>query len=264
MISSNPTPENALTSPFLDKWLVLHFQLIAFPENPQECMSQDWWRQLAGAEPDSSTKKKMERVDTGAFDGRALNISVDPLRVVILASAQIELDELALQDVPPSLGGYSEAVDWFAKLAKHWLAEYSPPLTRLAFAAKLLQQTATREESYLLLAKYLKNRVAIDHETSTEFQYRINRHAKSAIVPGLLINRLNTWSSLRMSLQLQAGLAGTGLSKDIAKEFVGCSLDLDVNTSQEFKGLLPHDQLTAILGELVDYGTGIARNGDAF
>lgn len=256
-------PDNVLTAHFLDKWLPLHLQLIAFPENPQECMAQDWWRQIAGTEPDSSTKKKLERLDIGAMDGRALSISVDPLRVVILVSARLEIEELTSPEVPPSLGAYSPAIEWFTDLAKRWLAEFSPPLTRLAFAGKLLQQTATREESYLLLGKYLKNRVVVDHETSTEFQYRINRHAKSEIVPELLINRLNTWSSLRMSLQLKTGLLGTGLTKDISSDFLGCSLELDVNTSQEFTGLLPHGQLTAIFGELVKHGTSIARNGDA-
>lgn len=263
MLPSNQMPENSLTAPFLDKWLPLQFQLIAFPENPQQCLAQDWWQQLTGAEPDSSTRKKMERVDSGPLDGRAFNLSVDPLRVVLLVSARVDLEELASQDVPPSLGPYSQAIEWFAKLAKHWLVEYSPPLTRLAFATKLLQQTASREESYLLLGNYLKNRVVVDHETSTEFQYRINRHAKSTTVPGLLINRLNTWSSLRMAMQLQTGLLGTGLSKEIAKEFLGCSLDLDINTSQEFTDLLPHAQLSAVWDELLEHGTSIARNGDA-
>ena len=66
-----------------------------------------------------------------------------------------------------------------------------------------------------------------------------------------------------MQVQLRAGIVGSSIQKDIPLEFSGCSLDLDINTSQDRKDVLPSDRLSAIWHELAFLGTEIATDGDA-
>lgn len=245
--------------PPLDSWEAAGLELIAFPADQPAAFRQHWWQELTGVSEFDSTRKKAERVDAGTYQGRHLRLTMDPLRCswALMPAIEIDAEGVSL----PVVGAYPEARQWFEELMVRWLTELCPPVTRIAFAARLVQRTESREHAYRLLGRYLP-RVEVDPE-AWEFQYRINRRrATTTGIPDLAINRLATWNAVRFNLQAAFGIKNAGLIKSVSRNFDACMLAVDINTDQEYRGNLPQEQLPAIWRELVSLGTEIATRGD--
>jgi hypothetical protein len=140
-------------------------------------------------------------------------------------------------------------VQWF---------QNAPSIQRLAFGAILNQSTASSQEGYEKLSKYLTFDLDKD---SSEFLYQINRPRKSQNLNlDLIINRLSKWS---VNL-----LAGFILSPNDMRQYslkpaeFALSLELDINTAADFSGELQPEKLSEIFQELVNLGQEIANKGD--
>jgi len=132
-------------------------------------------------------------------------------------------------------------------LMLRWLAG-CPPLQRLAFGAVLTRPVDDLLTGYRQISDYLPF-VQLDPESSSDFSYQINRPRNSTVISGLRINRFSRWSVARV-------FASTFDTQ------IGCRVELDINTAQEFQGELPQEKLPVIIQELVDLGKEIAENGD--
>jgi len=246
------------------QWRAQHLQLISFPQESQLAVEQNWWADLTGNSEVESTRKKGARTDSGAFDGNALQLNIDLLRTLWIMSPILDLTNAERPEGPPEIGDFASCRDKFSQLMEHWLTEFCPPINRLAFAATLIQWTNSREESYKLLDRYLPV-VEVDPE-STDFQYRINRKRTSTTdVSGLVVNRLSTWASIKVSIGgMRVVMAGgaTATANTAEGEFTGCQLQLDINTEPNREGQLPHNRLPQIWRELVALGSEIASRGD--
>jgi hypothetical protein len=247
--------------PDRQEWRIHHITMIAFPIDAQLGLDQNWWKDLTGSQPESSTKKPQKREDSGPFEDVTLSLDIDPFRVSWTISPLVDLHNLPVNF--PTLGGVFSRRDWLVSLMSRWL-DVSPPIKRLAFAGSLLQFVPTKEQSYRRLNSYLHG-VDVDPDTS-DFMYRLNRQRESRTgVPGLRVNRLCTWTAAKLKFGLQAVSKGTREIRDVplCEEQYACAIELDINTAPDFPmSELPRDSLRDIFSELVDIGLQAAERGD--
>ncbi|MFW6158029.1 MAG: hypothetical protein ACOC8E_01570, partial [Planctomycetota bacterium] len=139
-----------------------------------------------------------------------------------------------------------------------------PGLNRLAFGAILMQPVGSLEDAYGELRKQLKafKPGRPDPATTCDFFYAINyRVGLSAVSDmALQLNRLIKWSVSNVRLM---SLEPSGLRAAASQaQQRAVTLDVDINTSPDFDGLLPSDRLVDIWDELVDLGEEIAAKGE--
>jgi hypothetical protein len=254
--------ERAEAPPSPDVWQAQNLRLIAFPREAQFAVQQNWWQELTGAEPENILEKrqKQEREESGAFQGALLNLSFDLLRIQWTVSPRLDPENLPRGQMPPVLGSFMEKQAWFRGLMEQWLPR-CPLIYRLAFTASLLQSVPDHPAGYRMLDRYLRW-VEIDTHSS-EFLYRINRRANSAVVQGMSINRLSTWLVGKFAVLVQVVEGGHPEQQIDSKEKLACAVELDINTAPEFQGPLPNADLPRIFAELVTAGVEIATRGDA-
>lgn len=241
--------------PAIAAWELEFVCLIAFPADPPFFMDQQWWQDLAGEQPAdfASTRKKYVREDRGSFQGVDLSLTVDLHRVVWLARPVSELGDLPGQ--LPVLGPFREKVDWFVEMLSPWLANLCPPLRRLAFDGKLVQAATTQAQAFQVLASHLPA-VKFDPNPN-DFLLQINRRRKSsAVVDGLPLNRVSTWSKMNVALAVEPGTLFTW------PESCYSALELDINSAPERTEILPPKLLPELFRELASLGVDIAERGD--
>lgn len=253
--------ESAEAPPGPEAWQAQNLRLIAFPGEPQFALQQNWWQRLTGSDPENvlEKKQKQEREESGVFQGAVLTLSFDLLRIQWTVSARLDAENLLGGQMPPVLGSFIEKQAWFRGLMEQWLP-HCPPIHRLAFTASLLQPVPDHPAGYRMLDRYLRW-VEIDPQSS-EFLYRINRRAESAVVQGMGINRLSTWLVGKFAVSVRIITGGHPEQQIKPTETFACAVELDINTVPEFAGPLPHADLPRIFAELVTVGVEIAARGD--
>ncbi len=244
-------------------WRAQHLRLIAFPQEPRFAVRQDWWRGLTGIEPENvvERRQKQEREESGSFQGTTLTLGFDLLRIQWNAAPRLDAENFDFMEQPPVLGPFMERKEWFRALMEQWLP-HCPAINRLAFSASLLQPVADHQAGYRMLERYLRW-VEIDPRSS-EFLYRINRRKASRTgIPDLTLNRLSTWTAAKFAVL--TGVIRGGHSEQQLRPATNftCAVDLDINTTPEYHGLLPPADLVRIFTELVEAAVEIATHGDA-
>lgn len=254
-----PQPKPAHSRPPVSAWQAELLRLTVFPA-PNSFDHTKWWRDVVGAEPDNviSQPKQSLYQESGKLDEqRVMVLHVQPPR--------IEWRTMPVESETPSpefatFAALPEALSQFATSLNRWL-ESCPPVTRFALGGVLLQPQPDRKAGYRQLGAYLGESVKLDPESS-DFMYQINRPRPSeAGVPGLQINRLTKWTvALHRTVVFVSGQEEASLST-VAQQSA-CRLELDINTSQDFKGPLPQDKLRDLLAEFVRFALEIAEKGD--
>jgi hypothetical protein len=248
-------------APSLDSWQSNQLQIVVFPKTPMVGVNQNWWRQVTGRDPDETSTKKLETSATGEFNEWNLVLTVDLLRIIWTLSPKIDPANPSLG--MPILGAYAIARDAFLEAMKAWIASSCPPIKRMAFVALLIQGAESHEDAYQLLQRYLIKTIQID-PLSTDFHYRINRRRRSDTTD-LTINRLSTWSALKVTVSAQAFIPGQEQSiarRQIAKDQYSAFLQLDMNTDADREDEIPIGKLPMLVDELVVHADYLALNGD--
>ena len=248
-------------------WQTELLRLTAFPISTAEVSRIDWWADLFGRSPDSSTVRptKGERLEEGPFEQGALRLSIQPFRIdwyFLKGEDHQEQQEGVKQEMTfPTIGAFPEAADKFLKLMLSWLApSVCPRLHRLAFGAILLQPVESHEAGYRRISDYLPD-IKID-PSSRDFSYQINRQRDSlSEIEGLKVNRLNKWAVLRGG-KYQFGLGGgKPFHQEVGPELFACRLELDISSSADFPEL-PAKSHGTLFQEFVKFGKEIASKGD--
>jgi hypothetical protein len=240
--------------PVASDWQLEFVRLIAFPVSPPVLIDQDWWKDLAGEQPEDfvSTRKKESRDDRGSFQGALLSLTVDFSRITWEVRPLAVVDQFG--NFPTLDGLFREKLSWFVELLRPWLAASCPPLLRLAFYAKLLKPASSAKEAYQVLTDHLPA-VKLDSNPN-DFLLQINRRTKSEVVHGLPINRLSTWSKMNIAIMIQQGRLFEWPDRCYS------ALELDINTAPERTEGLPRDLLPRLFHELMSLGVDIAEHGD--
>jgi hypothetical protein len=233
--------------------------MVVFPVTSQFTDQRHWWRDLTGAEPDSSLQRRTDREESGQFDERLLVVSIDPLRIQWAATLPLDPERIATEG-GLLLQPFVQSQVWFQQLMNRWL-ENCPPVNRIAFIANAVQPVANHEEGYTRLNRYLRH-VEVFPDSS-DFFYRINRrNASTTGIDRLEINRVSTWSVANVSTQMTARLPGAEQTMRLNERFY-LAAELDVNTIHEFPGPLPHERVPELFGELVTLAVDNLTRGDA-
>jgi hypothetical protein len=236
----------------INDWRPELFRLTAFPA----VLHETSWQSLTGAPPaETAAQPRLgQSHEAGPFANGLLRL--------IQERARIEWRYEAL-DTPeetfPQLGPVAEELPRWLPSMTRWL-QGGPALRRIAFGAVLVHQVPNKETGYRFLASLLPA-VRLDPAAS-DFLYQINRPRVSRSRPGVMINRLTTWS-VRTVARLGIRLVGLqALPSDVERHGLACRLDLDINTAAEFEGTFQQSELPPIFDELVRLGTEIAEKGD--
>jgi hypothetical protein len=246
--------------PGLNEWQAMNLQLIVFPTNPAAALQREWWEGLTHRAPDESRRRPIERIETGTHNDFNLVATTDIQKISWAINVEIRADSVL--DALPVIGDYPTIRDQFRDMMVPWLAERCPQVKRVGFAGTLVQPLADHEASYRRLDAYLAT-VQVDPK-STDFNYRVNRpKATDLDIPGLIVNRLSTWSALKMQTSLQPVIpTGPTQLTAIQREYYACMIQFDVNTSADREESLNPELLPDLFRELVGKATEIAEQGD--
>jgi len=248
--------------PPVDVWQVETMRVTVFPSEVVTTDPASWWDDVVGFPPETVVARpKIGQFQArGDFEGRQLALQIQPGRVewVVgpLAKA-IEEEDSGLT----SLGPFPEVLNSLSKVVVPWLPK-APALQRFAFGAILMQPVDSVRAGYTLLQKYLGS-VRLDPDSSSDFFYQINRPRPSrTAIAALRLNRLTKWSvQVIRRMTMTIGAEGTTATRALGED-AACRLELDINTAPDFTGVLPVEQLGALLQELTDLGREIAQRGD--
>lgn len=238
-------------------WQADLLRLTCFPSSAVNFDATNWWRDVTGEQPENTIVRAREgfRQDEGVFDEKKLILGVQPTRVDLLMQSK------DIENQTP-IGLFTDTLDPFLDIISRWF-KIAPPLTRIAFGSVLMFPVANRETGYELLAKFL-SKIQIDPLNSSDFLYQINRPRTSqTVTPELKINRLTKWSVQKSGLVhfVLSPIAKVPTTFP-SKETVSCRLELDINTSEDFKTDLPQNKLMNIFEELVELAKEITVKGD--
>lgn len=247
------------TLPAVDAWHVETMRVTAFPGDVVSTEQLSWWEDTVGFPPETvqSRPRTGQYQARGDFEGRQLILQVQPGRIEwTLRPIMKAEDEPGL----PLLGPFSEVVASLSKVVVPWLPK-APALNRFAFGAALLQPVESVRSGYALIQKYLPA-VRVDPDGSSDLFYQINRRRPSVTrIDGLRMNRLSKWSVQLAEIVTMTVGSGNVVTRALGTE-AACRLELDINTTPDFAGAFPPDQLRALLQEMIDLGHEIAQKGD--
>lgn len=239
----------------LSAWQVESLRITCFPASATEFNASTWWQDVIGEQPENTLVRARDgfRQDEGNFNGRKVVLGVQPMRIDWLMRSKVEEGEL-------TISSFQDSLDSFLGLMTRWF-KISPPLRRLAFGVILALPVGDRKSGYELIANYLPN-VKLDPVGSSDFLYQINRVRNSQLIPDLEINRLSKWSVVKQGLARFDLLPEARVSLFPSSDTFSCRLELDINTSADYKNNLPIDKLTNAFLELIDLAKEIALTGD--
>lgn len=245
----------------IDKWQVDTLRLTLFASTNIGLEEPTWWRDVFEKEP---LEKKTRPVDgthqqIGDHEGRIFILSIRNQRIDWICAPDI--GKIKRKDAILSIGAVSTVLDLFIPPILRWFElETCPAAKRLAFGAMLFYAVADQEVGNRLFSDYLPH-VKLDDDNIRDFGYQINRRRQTTTgIPGLNINRLAKWSMIQAQPRL-IELSPDDVSIAVLEQDA-CRLELDMNTSAEFKGNITREQLPALFQELAELGKQIVEEGD--
>jgi len=247
---------------FEKEWKVNSFRFTFFPCSGFE-FDENQWLELIGTPPENVSFKYKSQIRhfDGIYDSGNFVVDTDPSRVHFVFVPNKEAHEIT--DSPLHLGDYEESASIFNTLLNKWFSlPGGPEVKRIAIGAQLFNPVSSRAQGYQKLQEYLQESVKIDIENSFDFSYSINRPRKTEFInKELIINRLTKWSVTRVQMQLQNTGVKDPLSSVVSEEFV-VSLELDINTYEEYRGNFSLEEQKLMSQQLFALGKEISEKGD--
>jgi hypothetical protein len=240
----------------LDDWYAQVLRLTVFLAPGETADPCDWWRNVTNAEPENTESKPRigTRRDSGNFNEGLLIMEFQPSRSDWLYCERPDAEGLLAQ------GNLVPRIETFSDAMRRWLP-VCPRIARLAFGAILTLPCDSKADTYRTLSNYLN--FDVDFEHSSDFLYQINRQRQSVVIPSLLIHRLIKWGAVQLVQHvLTLGLSEAVASRNPVFASHRCMLELDMNTANESLEAIDAESLPRLLGELVDLGQEIVREGD--
>ena len=161
--------------------------------------NRKFWESLIGTSPDEvhSRPRQPSVKEEGPFLNGWLSVEASNNRI----DWRLSHDPKNPPQELPAVGPYDVLRGEFQELMKRWLT-LCPPIHRLAYGAVLLLPIRSLPDAHTMLDNLLPA-VKIDRDNTRDLLYRINmRRASFCSIEGLEINRLSTWSVVRISEML--------------------------------------------------------------
>lgn len=251
-----PTVETAKNS---STWQAGMLRVTAFASAFDVATVDTWWETVVGAPAESKTVKMKGASQTieGKFGKGRLTLNVELNRIDWLYGPDPDFE----RDDFPNIGTYADATTELNSRITTWI-QTAPPIIRLAWGGVFLFPVESKVNSYEILAAHLPS-LKLDSVGSSELLYQINRPRNSNVLEGLVINRLQKWSSLRIQrIHLQIAPGNQTVSNANAPGVDACRLELDVNSSGERVDPLPAESVSKLYAELTGFSDEIISRGD--
>jgi len=238
-------------------WRAMKLRLSAFSTTIIQGSEFRWWEDLIKEEPENKINYPKRGIyqTIGPFNEGVLTSNIEPFRIDWF------FDSILDKEKKSTIGSFYEALDCFLPLMSQWFEHINDiPIRRLAFGAILHMPVENRKKGYEVMSKYLHN-ITLDIENSSDLFYQINRPRDSKIINDLIINRLTKWQVISL-ISGQIPLEQTKLGYVPIMEDYSCQLELDINSSNSFKDLIPYKKTKGIFEEFVELGKEISEKGD--
>lgn len=255
---TNPVQEVSIPSQNMSgSWKVELLRLTSFIQPGFELDPTNWWQHVVSGTPENRSQKPMEGIlsEDGPFlDGRIV-LSIVPSRVDwFFKGNMVAVAEAGTFEPLPD---YNRCAGLFYALLPRWFA-LNIPIVRIAWAGVLLSSVENREAGYINLKRYLPS-VTIDHKSSTDLMYQINRPRASKTLPAFKINRLTNWAVITMKRSITVAKEST-VTPSLS---TACRLEFDINTTEtNTNEPIANESLQGLLDELIQLGEEISLNGD--
>jgi len=197
---------------------------------------------------------------SGLFGPGRLTVSAVGGRLDVLFTPP-EKNEEPSEFKLPVIASWDDALKFFVAATAPWITNATFPIVRIAFGASLLSQADDRKQAYETLQSLLKS-LAIAPERMRDLLYRINWPIESKAVPGVMINRLTTWSTLRVFTKLiQIGGGHVG-EPEPSPEVYAVQLEIDHNTDEARTQPFDQGYIGPIFNELVEFANENVAKGE--
>lgn len=177
------------------------------------------------------------------------------------------LDVILSSEIPQSnrtITTFSEVSSLFGRFVDRIpeIGEFAI-VDRLAIGLVLSFQVPSESEGLKILSPII---VGLNLPGSArDFSYRINHPCESAVVSGLKINRLATWSvGMVQIIRIHVNQDGSQDQQTIKTDPPAIRLELDINTNEATPLKADQDQLKKLLNELKKIALGVASGGEVF
>lgn len=248
-------------------WEVEALRLTVFPVEPHYSRVREWWDLVVVEPPTEIVDHPRENnVSYRLVDGSVMTmLQVQPGRIDWhLQSSRLTQPELGEAIELPTIGPFGQIVQRFSDLCLRWL-DLAPTYHRLAFGARLLAPTPSRDSGYELLQRFLTS-VVIDVQGSSDFLYRINRPREISVDSNnFSVNRLSTWAVQKyraVITQLSFEEPKDTVALFTSPEIYAGRLELDINTNADTDISAVGERGGEIFSKFVDMAEELATKGD--
>jgi hypothetical protein len=177
------------------EWMADNLRVTLFSTESMKLTRADWTRITGKEEPETEQRVVGRQGMSGSFLEGQLTIAAAGSRVDCTLTPSPPMP--AADASAPVLGKWLEKAPEFVGATGEWVSTVSFPIVRIAFGAGLLAAQRDLEQAYVSVLGLLKS-VDGDPVRMRDFMFRINWPRNSTSVNGLTINRLTTWSVLRV------------------------------------------------------------------
>jgi hypothetical protein len=244
----------------MPEWRLLNARLTVFVA-PDTVVPPTIWRDLVGEEPEDSSVQRSTatRIESGPFADGTLKLQIQPMRID-WAYEPVGLE--AREGLPPFIGPFPAAADPLIQFGHRWTASaWFPSVSRVAVGFTLLSPTRDRETGYQELSQFIDG--VPNTPDARDFHYQVNRpRASRAGIEGLQVNRLAKWS---VGAFLVFAVAFDGTSNPSSANSTPryhLHLDLDINTSADYQGVIPRGSIEGLIDDLFAAGQEISEHGN--
>lgn len=249
------------TNDVKSSWQPILLRATYFCDSPvQVSEAAPWWEALAKTKPENINAKAstQETVVDGDFEPGILRLGIQPGRIDWIHAISNEKQEKSQELL--YLGDLRTKTSQFNSLMNTWFEQSNlPSIRRLAFSTISILTTESKADSFESISGYLPSMTF--GADSTDFLYQINRPRKSKNDPDLTINRVSKWSV--ETLQMRSFLTSTpNLEKFSERTHNFCRLELDINTSVDYKAPILKANLPIVFSEFVNLSLEICEKGD--
>jgi hypothetical protein len=223
-------------------------------------LSTEDWKSLTGQDEAEQEQKGAGRhVFAGPLFGGQLSLGAVANRCDCILNP-ITAPEQLREDFVPSVGQWPTPFESFQNATEPFLSSLRFPVSRMAFAATLLNPHKTSLEAYKALVTQVKS-ITHPPETLHDLIFRINWPTNSTADNVLTINRITTWSVQQLQLQIMIpdGNSPATFVDDLSYVV---RLELDHNTDQKQTTPFDATRLLPIYKDLTNLALQNAAEGE--
>jgi hypothetical protein len=220
-------------------WLPDHVRFTFFFDRPVSAEAGDWFKVLAGTDPESSTSRSSvgERLDTASVGGLkvSLQIALNVAHWIVQAANGGPIGDLdSFEVIAPA----------FVQKLRTW-SERVSGVNRVALGTHLYFSVASPQASYKKLQEYLPS-LNLEYPKIRDFELAVNVPKKSSTRNDMELNALTRWSCVQFHMFAQVG--GSIQNSPLSHY---CKVDMDFSSPNSATSLSSGEQM-AIFDELVD------------